>query len=281
VFGILRESTIAYIRGAGLEVDAYKFAFILPEILNHILACGFLSVTFIPIFSRYLTNENEDEGWHVFSIIMTVFGIVLSVFIVTTVLGAPTVISWLAHKRPDPEFIAMAVRMTRIILPAQLFSFAGGLLMAVQFAKGHFLFPALAPLIYNLGIIAGGVLLGPGMGMEGFAWGALAGALVGNCLLQWVGARRVGLRFHPSVNVRHPDIRKYVLLTLPLMLGLTMVFSTEIFSKIFGSFLPVGAISWVDYSWRIVMMVVAFFGQAVGVAAFPDLAKLAAGKRFE
>jgi putative peptidoglycan lipid II flippase len=65
------------------------------------------------------------------------------------------------------------------------------------------------------------------------------------------------------------------------MAGLTMTFSTELFSKLFGSFLPVGAISWIDYAWRIVMMLVAFFGQAVGVASFPFLSRLAAEQRLD
>lgn len=281
VIGILRESTIADIGGAGTAVDAYKFSFILPEILNHVVASGFLSITFIPIFSRYLTNGDEDDGWRVFSIILTVFGLLMAVLILFAVLLTPVIVPFLAHGRHDPKFITLSVRMTRIILPAQLFFFAGGLLMAVQFAKGRFIFPALAPLVYNLGIILGGLLLGPRLGMEGFAWGALAGALAGNCLLQLLGARGVNMRYRPMFHLRHPDLRRYVVLTLPLMVGLTMTFSTEIFQKIFGSFLPAGAISWVDYAWRVVMMMVAFFGQAVGVAAYPYLARLAADQRLE
>jgi putative peptidoglycan lipid II flippase len=115
--------------------------------------------------------------------------------------------------------------------------------------------------------------------MEGFAWGALGGAFLGNCLLQVVGARLIGLRYLPSVDFKHPDLLRYIMLAIPLMIGLTMVFSTEIFSKIFGSFLPTGAISYVDFAWKIVMMVVAFFGQAIGVASFPQLAQLAARRQ--
>jgi putative peptidoglycan lipid II flippase len=89
------------------------------------------------------------------------------------------------------------------------------------------------------------------------------------------------MRFRPLFLIGHPDLRRYIILTLPLMVGLTMTFSTEIFSKIFGSFLPAGTIAWVDYAWRVDMMVVAFFGQAVGVAAYPYLARLAAQHHLE
>lgn len=281
LMGVFREAAIAAIGGADMAVDAYKVAFVLPEILNHILASGFLSITFIPIFSHYLATNDDSRGWYAFSNIMTVFGILLAVLITLAMLMTPTLVPLLAPGRDDPRFLALAIRMTRIILPAQLFFFIGGLVMAVQFAKEQFFIPALAPLIYNLGIILGGILLGPWLGMEGFAWGVFGGALIGNCLLQVISARTIGMRFVPAFNLKHSDLRRYLVMTLPLMVGLTMTFSTEIFSKFFGSFLPSGAIAWVDYAWRIVMMMVAFFGQAVGVAAYPYLARLAAEKRLD
>lgn len=274
--GLFREMTIAAVGGADAAVDAYRVAFVLPEILNHILASGFLSVTFIPIFSRYLAKEDEAGGWKIFSILLTVFGSALGLLIVLAMVLAPDLVTLLAPGREDPAFRALAIKMTRIILPAQFFFFAGGLFTAVQFARERFAIPALAPLFYNLGIIAGGALLGPRLGMEGFSWGVLAGAFTGNFLLQWIGARKVGMRFQIHFDIRHPDLMKYIVLTLPLMLGLTMTFSTEIFSKYFGSFLQEGAISWIDYGMRIMLMLVAFFGQAAGVASFPFMARLAA-----
>ena len=171
VIGLFREMVIAYVGGAGATVDAYQVAFVIPEYLNHIVASGFMSVTFIPIFSRYLTLDREDEGWKVFSIILNCFGCFLVVLILITMAVAPQLIALIAPGLENQRTIASAVRMTRIILPAQFFFFAGGLLMAVQFSKERFFIPALAPLLYNTGIIAGGLILGPWLGMEGFAWG--------------------------------------------------------------------------------------------------------------
>jgi putative peptidoglycan lipid II flippase len=182
----------------------------------------------------------------------------------------------------NPGVKAQAVRMTRIILPAQLCFFTGGLFMAVQFAKGRFALPAAAPLLYNIGIIAGGGFLGHRLGMEAFSWGVLAGAFFGNFALQWWGAFRAGLRFRFRFDFRHPDLKKYVTLTLPLMVGLTMTFSTEIFFRFFGSFLPAGTIAGLNYGFRVMLILVGVFGQAVGVASFPFMARLAVeGKRQE
>ncbi|MGM0644728.1 MAG: murein biosynthesis integral membrane protein MurJ [Thermodesulfobacteriota bacterium] len=280
VIGLFREMAIAFAGGAQGCVDAYQVAFILPEILNHIVASGFLSVTFIPIFTSYLTSGKEEEGWKVFSIIFNTFGLLLLVFIITTFAYAPELVSILAPGLKDPELFQSAVRMTRIIIPAQFFFFTGGLFMAVQFAREKFLIPALAPLLYNLGIIAGGLLLSPLIGMEGFAWGVLAGAFTGNFLLQYAGAKRLDLKLYPLINIKHPDFIRYILLTLPLMVGLTMTFSTEILLKFFGSYLDEGSIASLNYSLRIMFILVGFFGQAVGVASYPFMAQLAEKKEF-
>lgn len=278
VIGLARESVIAYAGGIGAEVGAYHVAFVIPEILNHILASGFLSVTFIPIFAGYLVADREEEGWRVFSLILTGFGSLLLGLIALSILLAPQLVALCAPGMSEPRLFAQAVRLTRIILPAQFFFFVGGMLMAVQFAKESFLMPALAPLIYNGGIIAGGLLLGGRLGMEGFAWGVLGGAFGGNLAVQIFGARRVGMKYRPLVDWRHPDLKKYVLLTLPLMLGLTMTFSVEFLFRFFGSFLPAGNIAVLNFGLRVMLILVGIFGQAVGTASYPYLARLAAEK---
>lgn len=275
VIGVFREMTIAGVGGIQSSVDAYQIAFIIPEMLNHIVASGFLSVTFIPIFTHYLLENKEEDGFRIFSIIMNTFGFLLLVFIVIAMILAPQIVSIFAPGLKDPETLALAVRMTRIIIPAQFFFFTGGLLMAVQFAKERFFIPALAPLIYNGGIILGGLLLGSSMGMEGFAWGVLGGAFAGNFALQMFGAKRVGIKYFPLLSLSHPDLIKYIKLTLPLMVGLTMTFSLELLIKFFGSYLDAGSIAALNYAVRIMFVLVGLFGQAVGVASYPYLAKLA------
>ncbi len=276
VIGLFREMAIAYAGGTESGVDAYQIAFVLPEILNHIIAGGFLSVVFIPIFSRYLAEGRETEGWKVFSIIFTGFGSLLILLILFGEWFAPELIDMIAPGIKDPGVKAEAIHMTRIILPAQFFFFSGGILTAVQYAKEKFALAALGPLVYNLGIITGGILLYKKTGMAGFSWGVLGGSFIGNFMLQAWGAKRVGMKFFILFDFKHPDLKKYILLTLPLMLGLTMTFSTEFFFKFFGSFLPEGSIAALNYSLRTMLFLMGFFGQAVGVASFPFMARLAA-----
>lgn len=281
IFGFVRLMVIGAVGGRTADVDAYQVAFFIPEILNHIVASGFLSITFIPIFSRYLAENREDEGWKAFSIILTGFGTLLMLFIVISEIFTPELVALIARGRPDPQFRENVLLMTRIILPAQFFFFAGGMFMAVQMAKERFFIPALAPLIYNIGIIAGGIFLSDRLGMQGFSWGVLWGAFVGNFGLQWWGAKKVGMNFSVRLNFNHPELKNYIKLTLPLMLGLTMFFSMEIFTKFFGAYLPAGSIADLEYGLRTMLLLVAFFGQAVGVAAYPFMARLVAEDKLQ
>jgi putative peptidoglycan lipid II flippase len=276
VIGLVREMAIAWTGGAGAGVDAYQIAFALPEILNHVVASGFLSITFIPVFARYLSRDMEEQGFEVFSLVFNGFGLILVTGIIGAMIWTPFFVHLLAPGITDPATFSLAVRMTRIILPAQFFFFAGGLFMAVQFAREKFLIPALAPLIYNSGIICGGLFLYPSLGMEGFAWGVLGGAFAGNFVLQWAGAARQGLKFRFLINFFHPDFIHYVRITLPFMVGLTVTFSTEILMKFFGSFLAPGHIAAMNYALRIMFILVGLFGQAVGMASYPFMAGIAA-----
>jgi len=180
----------------------------------------------------------------------------------------------------DPHQLALTARMTRIILPAQIFFYWGALLLAVQYAEKRFFIPALAPLIYNAGIIAGGVILSPILGIEGFAWGVLIGSFLGNFVVQVYGARASGMSFQWRLDLGDPDLRTYVLVTLPLVVGLGMQFSNEVFFRYFGSFLGPGGLASLNYALRTMMALVAVFGQAFGVAAFPFLSQYVAEKRY-
>jgi putative peptidoglycan lipid II flippase len=142
----------------------------------------------------------------------------------------------------------------------------------------------LAPIVYNLAIIAGGAVTWA-MGNpspEGFAWGALAGAIIGNFALQWWGASRVGLRWPRQVAWRDPALGEYLLLALPLMLGQSIAALDEQFIRVFGQLAGVGGITALVAGRQLSMVPVGVVAQAAGVAAYPFLARLAAeGKEEE
>jgi putative peptidoglycan lipid II flippase len=280
VIGLIREIILAKYGGTTFEMDAYVTAFIIPELLNHFLAGGFLSITFIPIFQKHLVDKREDLAWKTFSNLFCIVTLAFLIVIPITVYFVPDILNRLGPQINEPKSFPLTVRLTRIILPAQLLFYWGALLSAVQMAQKKFFLPALAPLGYNSGIILGGILLGSRFGIEGFAWGVVGGAFVGNFIIQIPGAFKCGMRFKPVFDLNDPDLVTYLKKTLPLILGLSMTFSNEIFFRFFGSFLPEGATSSVNYALRTTMMLVAIFGQASGVAFYPFLTRLAAEKKY-
>jgi putative peptidoglycan lipid II flippase len=279
IMGMVREMVLARLLGTHVEMDAYVASFIIPEFLNHFLAGGFLSITFIPIFHKYMMAGERDKAWRSFSNLLTIGSIAFVVLIGIAMIFTDQVVGLLGSHISGGPMRELTVRLTRIIMPAQLLFYWGAFFMAVQYAQHRFFLPALAPLFYNAGIIVCGWALYRRLGVAGFAWGVVAGAFVGNVAIQLPGALRTGMRFHFRFAVKDRDLATYVLLTLPLVVGLGMSFSNEIFFRFFGSFLGTGALSSVNYALRTMNILVGVFGQASGVASYPFLSRLAVEKK--
>lgn len=278
IMGLVREQVLAKYFGTSGDMNAYVASFLIPEVLNHLLAGGFLSITFIPIFQKYLMAGDKEKSWRVFSNLLTVGSLALGILIAASMIFTNSIVGLLGHGAPTE----LTIRLTRIIMPAQLLFYWGAFLMAVQYANNRFFLPAMLPLCYNLAIIGAGMACHKFLhwGVEGFAWGVLAGSFVGNVLVQLPGALKVGMRYRPMFDIKDPDLKRYILLTLPLILGLGMTFSNEVFFRYFGSFLSKGALASINYSLRTMMIFVGVFGQAAGVASYPFLSRLAVEKRY-
>ncbi len=280
VLGFLRDWTVAHQIGSNAVTDTYYAAFTLPDFLNYLVAGGAISLTFIPVFAKYAAENREEEAWHVFSTVITVMGVVLAALVVVGEIYAANLIGVIAPGFPEAEK-ARAVFLTRLMLPAQIFFYLGSILSAVQYAKARFLIPSLAPVIYNLGIIVGGVLLSSRIGITGFAVGVLAGAFAGNFMLQVYGARSVGARFSLNTDVGHAGFRMFIKLTVPIMLAQSLVYTDDWIIRWFGSYLPPASISWLSYAKTLMRVPLGVVGQAVGVASFPFLARLYSEKKFD
>ena len=280
ILGFLREWMVAHQVGSNAQTDAYYAAFTLPDFLNYLVAGASLSVTFIPVFAKYAAEGREEEGWRVFSTVVTFMGVVLAALVVAGEIFAPQLVRLIAPGF-DPQHQERVVFLTRLMLPAQFCFYQGSILSAVQYAKGRFLIPSLAPVVYNVMIILGGWLLAPRLGMTGFAVGVLCGALLGNFLLQIYGARAVGGRYKPSLQLGHPGFRMFVRLAVPIMLALSLVFTDDWIMKWFGSFLAPASITWLSYAKTLMRVPLGVVGQGVGVASFPFLAQLYSAGKFE
>jgi len=274
VLGYAREALLAYRAGAGAASDAYYAAFQIPDLLNYLLAGGALSVAFLPLYARHLARGDADQAEHLFATVLGTLGAAAAI--------ATAVLWWFAEPliglqfpRFDPATRALTVHLTRIVLPAQIFFIAGGIVNATLLARERFGAAAAAPLLYNAGIIAGGLLLAPRMAVsvEGFAWGALVGAILGPLgapLIDTRGRVRLRLRLAPFDRA----FLAYLVVAAPLMLGQTLLTVDEWYERWFGALLTTGTVAHLSYARRLMQVPVAVVGQAIAAAALPTLARL-------
>jgi putative peptidoglycan lipid II flippase len=272
VIGYARDAYIAYAYGAGGQTDAYVAAFTLPDFLNYIVAGGAASITFISIYTRFLAEKRDADAQKTFSIIITVMTTVMIVGTIGTEIFAPQFVRWFV-KGFSPDKIDLCVRLTRILLPAQIFFYVGGVVSAVLLSHRLFLFPAFGPLIYNMFIIAGGVLGGRHFGIASLAYGALVGSVAGPFLASVIGAARIGTGYKPSFDVRNPAFREWVKLSVPLMLGVSLVTADDWILRHYAAS-GVGDITRLTFAKRLFAVPIAVLGQATGQASLPFFARL-------
>jgi putative peptidoglycan lipid II flippase len=186
---------------------------------------------------------------------------------------------WMFHGF-SPEQLRLCVFLTRILLPAQIFFYVGGVVSAVLLSRRLFLLPALGPLLYNVFIILGGVLLGRRFGIASLAYGALAGAFIGPFLVNALGAVRVGTGYRPSFDIKNKAFREWVRLSIPLMLGVSLVTADDWILRYFASS-GAGDIARLNYAKRLFAVPIAVLGQATGQASLPFFARLFGEKRMK
>jgi putative peptidoglycan lipid II flippase len=279
IMGFVREVYIARTFGAGWKTDAFYAAFTIPDWLNYIVAGGTASITFVSIYSKFLAEKREDEAQKTFSVILTVMGAVMIGGIALGEIFTPQLIH-LMFKKFSGEQFELCVFLTRVLLPAQAFFYAGGVVSAVLLARRLFLLPALGPLIYNGGIIFGGLLFSRFLGISSLAYGAVAGSFVGIFLINAIGAARVGAWYRPSFDTKNPAFRKWIKLSIPLMLGVSLVSVDDWFLRYFAAS-SLGDISRLNYAKRLFQVPVSILGQAAGQASYPFFARLFEEKKFQ
>jgi putative peptidoglycan lipid II flippase len=277
IIGYLREAYIAWAFGAGPRTDAFVAAFTLPDFINYLLAGGTASIVAISIYTRYTAEGREAEGRRVINIILTVMSVLLTALIAVGEFFTPQFTRWW-FPGFDSAQVELCAFMTRVLLPAQVFFIIGGVASAVLLSKRMFLVPALAPIIYNGGIILGGLLLARQVGITSLAYGALAGAFAGPFLINAVGARRAGIEYRPAFAFRHPGFREWLWLSIPLMLGVSLVAADDWIMRYFASG-GAGDITRLNYAKRLFMVPIAVLGQAAGQASLPFFARLFGEKR--
>lgn len=277
VLGFVRDAAITHLYGQKGITDVFNVAFIIPDLLFYLIAGGALTAAFIPVFTDYLTRGQEDDAWEVFSTLATFLTVVIAVLVVLgEIYAVPLSRLLLYNPKYKPEDVALCARLMRILLPAQVCFFLGGLMMGTLQSRQHFVAPAAGPLVYNAAVIAGGIALAGRHDISGFSWGALVGAVIGNVFLQIAVLRRMGVRYRPSWNLGHPGVRRVGGMMAAVTLSLALPQILMSINRMFGTQLSFGVVSALQYTNRLMQAPLGMFGQALAVALLPTLAAHAA-----
>ncbi|MGC9199133.1 MAG: murein biosynthesis integral membrane protein MurJ [Acidobacteriaceae bacterium] len=269
LLALVRIKYVNYLFGAGAAQDAYRAAFKLPDLLSYFLTGGAVAISLITILNRYRERGDEEGADHALSVVVTTMSVVLVCGVLLCEVFAPEYV-WLANAgfRSDPLRAHLCTALTRLILPAQLFFFIGSCMSSRLQVRKIFIYQAAAPLVYNAGIILGAVVLHRRIGVYSLAVGVLAGVACGSLLLNSVGAWRTGLRFRPVVGFRDPAFLEWFRLTLPLMIGVSLVMFDGFFLNYFAS-IDRGGITLIGNAKDLFNAPFNVIGPAAGAASLP------------
>jgi putative peptidoglycan lipid II flippase len=275
--GLARDRVFARTYGAGAELDAYNAAFVLPELALDVLVASGLTAPFVPIFS---TLRREDAGAAArFAQTVLALAVAVMAIVCLVLLAAAPATADLVAPGFDSAQRARYVELFQLMLATPILFAASITLGEILVAERRFLFYALAPILYNAGIVAGTVLLHDSIGIRAAAVGAVAGALL-HLGIRLVGIRRTSIRLRPRLDLRMPALREFGRLMLPKMLAHPIEPLTFLFFTAVATTLAAGSVTAVSFARNFQSVPVSLVGVAISVAAFPALsAAWAAGDR--
>ncbi len=273
ILGIFRDRVLAGTFGAGMQLDAYYAAFRLPDTAYNLVILGAVSAGFIPVFTAWMEKEGKESAMRLAARVLSTVGLVLIAASLIIIVFAPVLIPWMA-----PGFSAegtkLAIELTRVMALSPIFLGLSAVVGGVMQSMRRFIGFALAPVFYNLGIIAGTMFFGPEMGVMGAAIGVVLGAFM-HLIVQSVAA--TGLGFWPPAlpNLKDPGVRKILNLMGPRMaaLGVSQISLTVLFA--IATLTETGAVAVFNLSNNIQSFPLGLFGISFAIAAFPALARAA------
>jgi putative peptidoglycan lipid II flippase len=280
VLGLVREQVFAALLGAGYYSDAFRIGFRIPNLLRDLFAEGALSAAFVPTYARTARHDGHQQAFVLANRVLTLLSLLLgAVVLLGVVFAGPLVAALAPGFEKEAGKAELTVLLTRVMMPfLPLVSFAA-VAMGMLNAEERFGTPALSPALFNLVAIAWAVLLWalglpPGQVVLGWAVGALLGGLA-QFLVQVPSLWRLGWRFRPGWAPRDPALLRMAALMAPATVGLAAVQVNIFVNSIFAS-QDAGAVSWLDYAFRLLHLPIGLFGVALGTIATAGLARRAA-----
>jgi len=282
VLGLVREQVLAFLFGAGNEMDAFNVAFRIPNLFRDLFAEGGMSAAFVPTFTRRLTLEGRDAAWRLGNYVINALLVVtLGLVVIGVVFAQPLVVLFASDYATVPGKLSLTVALTRVIFPFLTLVAVAAACMGMLNSLHRFFLPALSPVMFNIATIACAILLVPLMPLVhlprimAIAFGALVGG-VGQAAVQWPALRREGFRYRPALNVHDEGLRQVLVLMGPGLVGLAAVQINLFVNTVLATGQGTGAVSWLNYAFRLMYMPIGLFGVSIATAALPTLSRQAA-----
>ncbi len=289
VTGLMRESVMAHLFGAGLVYDAFMLGFRIPNLTRDLFAEGALSSAFVPTFTEYLANRGKQEAARLANLVATALILIVGVLCTLGVIFAPVLVKLLAPGYAAvPGKFELAVRMTRTMFPFLLLVALAAQAMGVLNACNKFGVPAMASTFFNIGSVGFGMVLGIWLGpflhlarIEGMAIGVVLGGAL-QLVWQLPSLYRLGFRFRVLFDWTHPGLARIFGLMIPAILGnaavqINVLVTTNFASSVYD---PVrgldGPVSWLGYAFRFMQLPLGLFGVAMASATLPSISRSAA-----
>jgi putative peptidoglycan lipid II flippase len=277
--------------------DAFNSANNLPDLLYALISGGTLAMALIPVLSATLAASGRRDLWNVFSRVANIFFLAAALLAAGIAIFARQIVE--SQVGIVPGFTAaqhaLVADLMRLNLIATLTFSISGLVMSGLQANQHFLFPALAPVFYNVGQIFGALVLAPakpysfgpltlpalGLGVYGLVYGVILGAVL-HLAIQVPGLLKYRFHWTPSVSLKDERVRQVLRLVGPRLITMFFIQATFIARDNLASRLPgVGAISALAIGWMVMQVPETLLGTAIGTALLPTISGHAARQDWE
>lgn len=280
VFGLARDTAFAVLFGTGFLADVFNLAFLIPNFFRRIVGEGNLNPAFVPVYTE-VRERRGDEAAAAFlrRAAGGLAAVVLPLTAAGMVLAGPLVTLYAHGWRSDPEGFSFAVFLLRVLFPSLPFAAFASLSAAALNARGHFAVPALAPILLNVGFLAGAaaapLLATPQERLTAFSIGGLVGGAAA-WLVQIPQMRRLGLPNGPAWAPRDPDVRRTAALMLPGLVALGVTQLNLFVDTLLALRLEEGSLSALRLGNRVSLLPLGVIGVAVATASLPALSRRAA-----
>ena len=271
--GLARQVIVLNAFGTSGDMDAFNAANRVSETLFNLVAGGALGSAFIPTFTGLLTRGERRSAWRLASAIANLILLVLFIASLVAYIFAPQIVRYLLAPgfAADPAQEALTVDLLRLMLPAAALFALSGLVMGILNAHQVFFIPALAPAMYQVGMILGVLVFSPRLGIYGLAWGVVLGAGL-HLLLQIPFLLRQRGTYTPTLGRGDPNVNEVGRLMLPRLLGVAFVQLNFWVNIWLASSLPEGSVTGVTVAFALMLMPQAAIAQSIAIAALPTMA---------